>query len=624
MIDSLLLKLVNKNVESNTLDAMQADSLERPDFYSPWISPLRSLLAMRYLKHKTHILKSFTDQGIYPVRRPDFIQALQERLEKKAWFAWVKKPEYWFFPLSSIIFYPVLLAALIYGSWQFHQWHLNKNMEQALADRMPYYSELLHRAQVARQLQRLDLMEKFLDEAKKERDTIISLVPDKGFVHQKIRVALDSMLNDDATNNHVMVQFKKLNTELDLQKLPFYLSPKLFNVLCSSLAPGQNTEKSDMVRLMEKMLEGKKPTSDKPMCRTGIITVYNVNKRRALDYKKILTTAEAESQNTGVSKPAKVAAASEDEELPLFHVTRADRVPAADGALGLTFKSQGIGSIILMDQIKRFAEQSVLPALTFQGRSFIIPYWLQGYYDIEESITKNYKSELAELFSKPESLTLLRNAAKEMLLDQKHLAASRMQQTLQRSTPGNQPAQGVLGGSLDAISSMMTLDSKDAKPAQEAAKVEIEALIESLIPSIEFHEAYHQIVKDDWPQPAWVPVQFEKLSERGIEASMEELGAYLTQLVYTDNGHKVWLTKLLLFSLNSMTKDQPEYYASSIIFSAMRDLYLMRDIEPNFNLSADEKVEIYKALSTYGPLDVNQLAQRAFEELFERPVVRLE
>lgn len=605
MIDSVLLKLVERHAENTTLDAMQSDSFEQPAFYSPWISPLRYLLAMRYLKHKSAILDSFAEQGIFPVRRPDYIQALEERLQKKSWFAWLKKPEYWLFPLSSIVFYPIIIAALMFGSWQLHQWHIDKNMEQALADRMPYYSELLHRAQVTRQHQRFDLMEKYLAEAKQERDTIISLVPDKGNVHQQLKIALNSMLDEKITNPEIMVFFKNLNTEMDKQKLPFYMSPKLFSVMCSSFAPSQKAEQSDMITTLERLFAGQKPDSNKPMCRTGIITVYKVADRRALDYQAI-------------------AEASALEELPLFHVTRADRVPAADGALGLTFKSQGIGSIILLDQIKRFAEQTVLPALTFQGRSFIIPYWLQGYYDIEESITKNYKSDLTDLFSDPESLRLLRNAAKEMLLDQKHLAASRMQQTLQRSKPGDQASQGVLGGGLDALSSMMTTENKEAKPAHAAAKAEITTLMDSLLPSIEYHEAYHQIVKDEWTEPSWVPVQFKDLSKQGIEASLEELGAYLTQLVYTDTGHKIWLTKLLLFSLNSMTKDQPEYYASSIIFSAMRDMYLMKDVEANFELSVEEKVDIYKALSTYSPLDLNQLAEKAFEELFERPVVRLQ
>ena len=171
---------------------------------------------------------------------------------------------------------------------------------------------------------------------------------------------------------------------------------------------------------------------------------------------------------------------------------------------------------------------------------------------------------------------------------------------------------------------MMATESKEVNPAQKAAKIEIDALMESLLPSIEYHEAYHQIVKDNWAEPSWVPTKFEKLSEQGIESSLEELGAYLTQLVYTDTGHKIWLTKLLLFSLNSMTRDQPEFYASSLIFSAMRDLYLMRSIEPNFELTIDEKVAIYKALSTYSPRELNHLAEQAFEELFERPVVTLE
>ena len=50
MIDSLLLKLVNHQGNEKNLDAMQADRFESPDFYSPWISPLRYLLAARYLK----------------------------------------------------------------------------------------------------------------------------------------------------------------------------------------------------------------------------------------------------------------------------------------------------------------------------------------------------------------------------------------------------------------------------------------------------------------------------------------------------------------------------------------------------------------------------------------------
>lgn len=604
MIDSLLLKLVNRQDDTKNLDAMQADSFERPDFYSPWISPLRYLLATRYLKHKTAIIESFTEQGIYPVHHADYVLALKARLAEKAWFGWLKNPGYWFSPLSTVVFYPILLAALIFGSWHIHQWYLGKNMDLALADRMPYYSELIHRAQVARQYQRFDIRDKLLTQAEQERDNIISLVPDKGNVREALRAALDGLKDESQLNSDTMILFKSLNIALDKQKLPYYVSPKLFSTACSSLAPRKDAAQVDMFNTLKELMDGKKLTDNSTMCRTGIITVYNVTNRRGLDYNQFETGA--------------------NEELPLFHVTRADRVPAADGALGLTFKNQGVGSIILLDQIKRFAEESVLPALTFQGRGYIIPYWLQGYYDIEESITKNYKSDLADLFSDPQSLQLLRGAAKEMLLDKQHLAASRMQQTLQRSRPGDQASQGTLGGGLDALSSMMATESKVENPAQTAAKVEIDALITSLLPSIEYHEAYHQIVKDDWPKPSWVPIQFGKLSAHGIESSLEELGAYLTQLVYTDTGHKIWLTKLLLFSLNSMTRDQPEYYASSIIFSAMRDLYLMRNIEPNFDLSVEEKVAIYEALATYSPRELNQLAEQAFMELFERPVVTLE
>lgn len=600
MLDSILLKLVQLESNSQYLDPMQADSFERPSFYAHWIMPVRHLLAMRYLKHKRVLLSAFTEQAIYPVYKRDYLAALEEKLQKKAWFGWMKSPSALISPLSVIVFYPLLVAALIFGSWHIHNWYVDKKMHLALADRMPYYSELLHRAQVARQYAADEPLKKFIAQANEEKQNIISLIPNKGTVHLLMDRALSSMQDDNETNAEIMVHFKNLNAEMDTEGLPYYMSPKLFMDDCSSFAPGVDKEQNEIINLLERLMRNK-DVKEKPLCRTGIITVYNVDERRALNYLD-----------------------KQHEELPLYHVTRADKVPAADGALGLTFKSQGIGSLILLDQIKRFAEQSVLPALTFQGRNYIIPYWLQGYYDIEESITKNYKSDISELFTSPESIKLLRSAAKEMLLDQQHLASSRMQQTLQRSTPPTLSNTGIIGG-LDAISGLMDLTKNTSKqPAQDAARKELDLLMTSLLPSIEYHEAYHQIEKESWPEPSWVAVNFKDLSENGIESSLEELGAYLTQLVYTDNGHKVWLTKLLLFSLNSMTKDQPEYYASSMIFSAMRDLYLLRDIKPNHNLDVDEKVEIYKALSEMSVAELQNKANAAFEVLFERPVVILQ
>ena len=600
MFDSLLLKLIRLEPNLQHLDPMQEDGFEQPSFYMQWIVPVRHLMAMRYLKHKKAILEAFTEQSIYPVHKHEYIIALEERLQKRAWFGWMKNPEVWFSPVSAIIFYPLLVAALIFGGWLTHNWYVNKKLHLALADRMPYYSELLHRAQVARQYAADEPLKKFLAQADAEKQNIISLVPNKGSVHLLLDRALSSMLDDTLSNGEIMTQFKYLNTEMDLENLPYYMSPKLFMDDCSSFAPGVDKQQNAIVNLLERLMRDQE-VSERPLCRTGIITVYSINDRRALNY-----------------------ASSDTVELPLYHVTRADRVPAADGALGLTFKDQGVGSLILLDQIKRFAEQSILPALTFQGRSYIIPYWLQGYYDIEESITKNYKSDIGDLFSSPESLKLLRAAAKEMLLDQQHLASSRMQQTLQRSTPPSLTGDGMIG-SLDAISGMMdSIQEPSKQPAQDAARKELDKLMMSMLPSIEYHEAYHQIRKESWKEPKWVAVNFETLSENGIESSLEELGAYLTQLVYTDSGHKTWLTKLLLFSLNSMTKDQPEYYASSMIFSAMRDLYLLRDIKPNHTLSVEEKVEIYKVLSEMGIAELQSKARSAFEFLFERPVVILQ
>lgn len=612
MIDSLLHQLITDNADGKHIHPMQSDDFERPAFYAHWIAPVRYLLARRYIKHKKAVLEQFNKQGVYPVFNRDFIPELLARLHKKSWFSWLKRPKHCFLLFYITVFYPLLAAVIIFGSWQAHRWYENKALHQALADRIPYHSELLHRALVAKQYQNFELMEQYEQKADEEMRNIIATVPDKGNVRHLMFLALDNLPNISMTNAQIMMKFKDLNAEMDNQGIPYYLSPKLFNSSCSSFAPGIDKGNNEMFNTLADLFKeyaerGKTDLSTKAAitgCRTGIVTVYNVTERNKLDY--VITESDKVS-------------------LPLFHVKRADRVPAADGALGLTFKSQGIGSLILRDQIDRFAEESILPALTFQGRSFIIPYWLQGYYDIEESITKNYQSELGDLFSKPESLRLLREAAKEMLRDRQHLSASRMQQTLQRSTPAGNSDGSILGGGLDVISGMMSQsDAKINHAARTAASQEIKTLSDSLLPSIEYHEAYHQIEKQHWKQPEWVPTLFKGLSDHGIESSLEELGAYLTQIVYTPDGQKVWLTKLLLFSLNSMTRDQPEFYASSMIFSAMRDEYLLQDIRADYNLDVDEKVRIYKTLSTLEPEELQRMAAKVFTHLFERPVVVLQ
>jgi len=290
MIDSLLLKLIEQDSNNEHLDAMSADGFEQPSFYSHWILPLRYLLAMRYLKHKKAVLGDFKTQGIYPIFRRDFIDAMQQRLEKKAWFRGGEHAPAVLSPLSKIIFYPLLIAGVLFGSWQAHTWYVEKNLHLALADRMPYYSEFLHRALVAKQYAAQKPLEETLVQIEEEKQNIISLVPDKGAVHMLMERALSNMQNDKLDNSSVMVSFKQLNAEMDTQGLPYYISPKLFSDQCSNFAPGVNKQENDMINLLDQLLNKKKdPQKTSTLCRTGIITTYKVQQRKALDYVRATT-----------------------------------------------------------------------------------------------------------------------------------------------------------------------------------------------------------------------------------------------------------------------------------------------------------------------------------------------
>jgi hypothetical protein len=322
---------------------------------------------------------------------------------------------------------------------------------------------------------------------------------------------------------------------------------------------------------------------------------------------------------------------NESLEFPLFQVERIDKVPAVDSALGLTFKDRGLGSIILIDRIKNFARESILPALTFQGRNYIIPYWMQGYYEIEEAVTKGYKKDLDTIYPDSADQRKVKTAIKKLISDKFRMQNSKMQQTMERNNSNTDDS--IFGNGFDAISVLLGKEKEKSQDKEASSKKltsteeepSLKKLDQALLPSIEYHEAYHQIDKKNWESPNWIAATFEdKLSEDGIDHTLEELGAYLAQLASTDQGLNIWLSKLLIFSLNPMTKGQAEFYASSIILTTMESIYLDKPIEPNYIATVEDKTRIYKTLLTKDNAQIKALSKRAYEELFQRnvPILR--
>jgi hypothetical protein len=477
-----------------------------------------------------------------------------------------------------------LVSALL-----FEDWLADQRLQAMLANRLPYYSDLLHRSLQFKYSGYEEAYKEVLIEIEKERKHILSQLPDKQNLRAVMDKSLSRLANKDTSSKTIMLDFKAVNSIFDQNQLPYYITPKVLSVACSSLIDAP-LEEILTVKRMESILTGGNPER----CQTTMLTVYHVAKRTHLTHGEV--------------------------ELPLFHVRRIDKVPAVDGALGLTFGEQGIGSIILLDRINEFASHSVLPALTFQGRSTLIPFWLQGYYDVEEAISKQYKQTLADIYRSKSELKQLKITAKQILKNKRQMATSRLRQTLQRADGASN--QGVLGGGLDAISTLLggLDDNKSSKKITTIESRLLNKLNQALIPSIEYHEAYHQIDKTVWQEPVWVKKLFKDLSENGKEHALEELGAYLTQLAYTKQGADIWLTKILFFSLNTMMRGQPEFYSSSIILSTMNSLYLGEKAKINYELSVNDKIKIYKTFATIDETYLKIMAERTYIELFKRPV----
>jgi hypothetical protein len=590
MLNKILLTLL----QQATIDPLQGDAFEVPSFYKGYILPVRYVLAMRYLSHKRALLDTFRAEGVFPVPTDEFKQRILLRLSKNNPNASPALPLL-SKPLKAWFVYPLLIGVLIASLGLFQNWLANQHLKTMLANRLPYYSDLHHRSLLFKYSGYENAHEKVLTEIDAERTRILNQLPDKGNLKAVMEKGLISLTDNSISTEQIMLDFKAVNTVLDQHNIPYYITPKVLTVACSSLIDSPLEEMLTLKR-MEAILTGGNPEK----CHTTMLTIYHVAKRHHLDYGEV--------------------------ELPLFHVRRIDKVPAVDGALGLTFGNQGIGSIILLDRIKEFATDSVIPALTFQGRNTLIPFWLQGYYDVEEAISKQYKQTLRDIYQNKTEIKQLKAMAKQILKNKRQMATSRMRQTLQRADGTS--SRGVLGGGLDAISTLLgDLDKKDSASKKSSPNIDytlLDKLNNALVPSIEYHEAYHQIDKSQWKEPAWVAVVFKDLSENGKEHALEELGAYLTQLTYTEKGADIWLTKLLFFSLNAMMRGQPEFYSSSIILGTMNSLYLGETVDVSYNLSVDDKIKIYKAFATLDEAYLKIIAERAYIELFRQEVPKMQ
>ncbi len=598
MLNRIILSLISSSQFTPT--AMDSDEFENPKNYQGWIYPLRYLLALRYLKTKQKVLQNFRAKKIYPISDDDFTSTLIEALSGR------KKATPHTNPISALGFkstfiYSVLFIASLLGAYQLNNWYQNRKIENVLANHLPYFSDLLHQKLMLKHNNRPSVAKKLSTLIDKEKKKILADLPEKNGIREVMAEQLETLSDLSSSSEEVMLGFKKLNTVFDQEGLKFYLTPKSFSMACSSLIDA-SVEEMMMLKKLESLMSNNKPER----CRTTMMTVYKVNKRGKLIY----------------------AEQKENPELPLFHVKRIDKVPAVDSALGLTFKDRGIGSIILTDRISNFSKESVLPALTFQGRNYIIPYWMQGHYEVEEAITKGYKKDLESIYPNKAERLNVKHIVKKIIKNKNRMQNAKLQQTLEKNVSNNEA--NMFGNGFDAISVLLgKLDSSEKlkeKPVEDDKNYDLlERLVDVLTPSIEYHEAYHQIDKTNWRKPGWIDQTFnDELTENGLDHTMEELGAYLAQLANTKEGHGIWLSKLLIFSLNPMTKGQAEYYSSSIILGTLESLYLGSAIVPNYSASVEKKTEIYKTMTEMSKKDIRELAKRAYEVLFEREVPLLQ
>jgi hypothetical protein len=568
MLDRIILNNLQRQDNAHAPNPMQEDAFEKARTYKGWPWPLRYLLALRYLQRKREMINNYHLRRIYPIPKVDFQEQLIRLLTGEPLIInklhKTKQPKQetshdlppvsqttprshlplWTWLLRSFVLYPLLIMFVIGTGWIVSNYIQTQRMEKMLANDLIQYADLLHRnienqvtndAIAAAQLQqKADIV----------RQEIINALPEKGQLKTKFNRALQSMGQTDIPNEQIIDNFTAVNVEMDRQGLKYYIAPRIYVGSCASFM----TLPFEW-HLLIKDLFAKRPKLN-TSCKTIALIVYKVNKRQLFFH--------------------------EGDPLPIFYTTRLDRLPVSESALGLTHY-RGLGSLVLTDRIHQYSTDSLMPALTRQGRKLITPFWTKGNYSVEEAVAGTYQKAFEAIYQDdPENKKILKRAAKTLISFHEYMARSQFRHSLLRVDSNTTVGGGdnLLSTGLEALSMVWNEEDEHINDPVLGELPAIKPLKELIIQSVAYHEAFHQVRnKEGWKEPKWAKRLLNHLDHTSRDRVVDELEAYLVQLYYADKIHNIVMSHIFFFSLNVLMDNEAEHYASKIMLPALDDVY---------------------------------------------------
>ncbi len=518
---------------------------------------------MRYLKRKNQTLSYFRLKNQFPIPETDFVEQF------KSLFAMNSSISRWTIMLRSAISYPLLFLSLIIIIFLVIRDYDRQLLEKALSVHLIQYADLLHQRITPRLLNQQAWLEQIDFKANLEKNQILSALPYP--LINPFKQALLTLRDENKTGEDIFAAFTVINKIFDKYALPYYIVPKTFYANCDSF--------------LELSMDSELPPLDNNQnCKTTMLITYKIKQRNYFEYKVTV--------------------------FPVYQVYRIDNVPISESALGLTYHN-GLGSLVLLNSTRDYALNQILPALIYSGRHQIVPLWFKNDPRIENEVAKVYKKTLESIYQ-GEQLELAKALAKTLVNNQEIATRSRLRQSLMQVDRGI--GNDYIHSGLDALTKVLKYETE-----KNPQFPNIEVLENLIIKSVAYHEAYHQISKNDWKEASWVKNFLTNQTLEAKEDILEELGAYLVELYYGEKNRALQITQLFFFSVNILLENRPESAASRLILATL----VSKEQTPSITNNPFQLLKAYKALNQMADEDLGQLAAKAYLKLFERPLPEL-
>lgn len=569
--------LLRRQLASGTPAGAPPPDLQSAGPYRRWTLGVRTLVRLRYLRHREAVLRLCRRRLEYVLPAAEIDRRIAAGVALRDDAGTVRPARAgWTVLFRPWLAYPLAALALAGLVWVSLAHVEHARFRRLFADQLPQYADLRHQFRVVEAQRRLlptaadpqplDERRDALDaELTAQRRALLEPFARYPALARDARRLLTLFDDDDADGQRVVEAANTLNRGLYRHGLPFNLNVESYATGCRALAAGP--------------LEQLSGVPDPSACVTRSLLTYRIEAVRAYRHR--------------------------DDRHPVFFLRRLDRAAITEAVLGRVHIGDDRAQVLL-GRVADYASGAL--QLLRQGRpeNRLMPSGMYDVYGLEGIARRLHADTLRRLEAEP--LIGLGSVAGRWWQDQRERFAALL-------TPAQHAGAAGAGGR----------DGNEPTTLERALERRQAAMIA-------FHEVQHLIdQKRGMTTPAWLPRTLAPVAAKlpaGDDTFLQhvayELSAYLVQLAHTDLLAGPALNDLTQIALNPLNQGQPHFYAARILLAVLYDAGAgALTLPPRRADSLAEIARAYKALAQR-PDALAGTIERVYPLLFDHPLERIE